>query len=123
MLEYHRDDAATKTAYKSKRFRDRRSWISIGGHQYLRGKDRSALREKVFRKHAKNCRLCGVRLREGEGDIDHIEGKRPKMRCDCWGTRLADGTRHTNVRRTCSMWAIDSCHAEKHHRVLRSGKA
>lgn len=122
MLEYHKDDAATKAAYRSKRFVDRRSWISIGGHQYLRGQDRSNVRAKVFRKHAKNCQLCGERLREGEGDMDHIIGKRPKMRCDCWGTKLADGTRHTNLRRTCEMMKPGSCHAEKHHRVLRSGK-
>lgn len=122
MLEYHRDDAATKVAYTSKRFRDRRSWISIGGHQYLRGKDRSALREKVFAKQWKYCQNCGAELAQFDGDLEHIVGGRPKARCDCWGTKLADGTRHTNVRRTCSMWAIDSCHAEKHHRVLRSGK-
>lgn len=118
MIENHKDVLATKAARKSKRFQDPRSWISIAGHVYLRGRDRSALREKVFAKQT-HCALCYKRLAFGEGDMDHIRGKRKLARCDCWRTKLADGSRHTNVQRVCSMFAPGSCHAEKHHRVLR----
>lgn len=118
MIENYKDILATKAAWKAKCFRDRRSWISIAGHVYLRGQDCSALRVKVFSAQGR-CQICHEPLADGEGDMDHIEGKRKLARCDCWRIKLADGSRHTNVQRVCSMFAPGSCHAEKHHRVLR----
>lgn len=121
MIENHPDRERTALARREGVFTDRRSYYSIAGHVYLRGVDRSALRFKVFAEnHARGgrCAICGEALALWEGDLEHIEGGRKHARCDCWHTVLADGTVHTNVRRSCSMFARDSCHAKKHHRVL-----
>src|SRR5277367_2720927 len=112
MLENHKDKEATKAAG----FQDKRSWISIAGHQYLRGKDRSALRHAVFDFFKGKCCICGRATGEDNGDMEHEVGGRPLARCDCFHTRLANGVHHTNVRWICGMFGLSPCHRKKHNR-------
>lgn len=122
MLENRKDVERTRTARKAKVFVDRRSYFSNSGHVFLAGQDRSAQRAIVFADNVARggkCDLCGKQLLPGEGDYEHIVGGRKHVRCDCFNQALNDGTVHTNVRRTCSMFAPNSCHAAKHHRVLQ----
>ena len=122
MLQNKTDSERTKAARKAKVFVDRRSKYTLAGHVFLAGHDRSAQREKVFQDNYScggKCAECGTQLLPGEGDYEHLRGGRKFERCDCFHQVLNDGTVCTNVRRTCSMFVKDSCHARKHGRILQ----
>jgi hypothetical protein len=116
MIEHQKDKARTKELWQQKVFQSRYSYVSISGHMYLSGVDVSYLRDRVFADEDK-CAICGKKLALGQGDLEHEKGGRGPQRCDCYHTTLADGTVHTNVRRTHSMWDVENCHRLKHHRV------
>lgn len=118
MIENKPDKEATKALRKAGVFQEYKSFVSYAGHIYLVGKDRSRRREQVFEAQ-KHCQLCKKELRGNDGEMDHKAGGRPVARCDCWRTRLADGTMHTNVQRVCSQFSREWCHLKKHHRDLR----
>jgi len=124
MLANRRDHQATFLARKSKKFEDSRSYITNAGHEYLFGIDLKRRRAQVFRDANNTCQICGKHLPGWHGDLEHIEGKIKQKRCSCYNTVLADGTIHTNLRRSCKMTDQGglSCHALKHGRVLKSGK-
>jgi hypothetical protein len=118
MIANQMDRAATTKLRRLKIFDDPRSYVSISGHVYLEGWDRTMLRERVFAEQ-KACALCLKPLAPGQGDLEHIKGGLGPQRCDCYRTRLADGTRHTNVQRTHSMRdPMHNCHRVKHHREV-----
>lgn len=117
MIENQRDEVATYILYNLRVLTDpkRRSYVSISGHMYLKGPDVKALREKVFAVESQ-CGICHKALAPGQGDLEHIQGGLGPGRCYCFKTILADGTMHTNVRRTHSMRDIEPCHRKKHNR-------
>jgi hypothetical protein len=122
MMEYMKDAERTRAARRAKVLVDHRSYYSIGGHVYLRGADRSNLRDRVFcdnEARGGQCDICQKKLQLGQGDLEHIAGGRPKMRCDCYHQVLSDGTVHTNVRRSCEMRESGSCHQRKHNRLVK----
>jgi hypothetical protein len=119
MIENKKDPGATKQARRSGEIIDPRSYVSIAGHIYLRGKDRSRQRELVFAMSPDLlCKICGKRVRSGDGDYDHIRGGSPHHRCDCYARILADGSYCTNVRLVHSMFSKEPCHRQKHGREL-----
>jgi hypothetical protein len=116
MIENQRDKTTTMKLRRLKVFDDPRSFVSISGHRYLEGWDRTMLRERVFAEQ-KRCAICNEALAPGQGDLEHIKGGNGPQRCDCYRTQLADGTWHTNVQRTHSMRdPLHNCHRKKHHR-------
>ena len=122
MIENHTDRERTKEARKCKLFKDRRSRYTLSGHVFLYGTDKEVIRAAVFRDNINRggkCDICGKQLASWDGDLEHIAGGRKNARCDCYHTVLADGTVHTNLRRSCSMFAKGSCHARKHGRILQ----
>src|ERR1700676_2921884 len=118
LLLNHKDREATLAAYAKGEFTDarRRSWISIAGHVYARGEDASLLRTHVFVESKALCALCGDKCPLWRGDMDHIKGGNPKVRCDCFHRVLTDGTICTNIRWVHSMMDKEPCHRRKHHR-------
>jgi hypothetical protein len=124
VLANHKDEVATAEAYRTKKFSDRkkRSYISIAGHEFLRGVDRSQRREEVFQFARGLCAHCGKYRSEhgGYGDMNHTNGNTPKTRCDCFGTVLADGTVCTGVEWICGMRLPygESCHRQEHRREV-----
>lgn len=68
-------------------FLDKRSFVSLDGHEYLRGKDMSALRLEVWERD-RRCMLAisdhcfGKRLTLEYMQTDHIQGGNVG-RCDC----------------------------------------
>lgn len=122
MIEFHTDKERTKTARKAKLFVDRRSRYTISGHVFLKGDDVGPVREKVFqdnRARGGKCDICGKKLLQHEGDLEHIKGGRKLVRCFCYHQVLNDGTVCTNLRRSCSMRRPGSCHQQKHGRILK----
>jgi hypothetical protein len=117
LIENQIDKTTTMKLRRLKVFDDPGSYVSISGHVYLEGWDRTMLRERVFAEQ-KVCALCGLPLAPHQGDLEHINGGLGPQRCDCYHTLLADGkTRHTNVQRTHSMRdPLHNCHRKKHHR-------
>src|SRR5882757_883134 len=121
MLENRRDEEATKRAYQAADLRDgkKRSYISLAGHWYRRGIDRSDIRARVFRAAEGKCCFCGGYVAEDSGDMDHMRGGRKHLRCDCFDTPLPDGRRCTNVRWSHSMAdRANACHRQRHHREV-----
>lgn len=118
MVENQKDVAATKAARKAGEITDRDSWISIAGHIYLAGQDRSDLREKVYLAARYICALCKKFCPAWDGNLEHIRSGRPMVRCDCFGRRLADGTICTNVQWSHGMFSIHPCHRDKHNREI-----
>lgn len=122
MLENQRDEAATAARNflcKGKRG----SYVSLSGHEYLRGKDRSIRWNTLYEREKGLCCVCGRWRDRDKADMDHIKGKRPKIRCDCYGTLLVDGTVCTNIRLICTMdpnKGIQApCHQQRHNREPR----
>lgn len=105
----------TKALRRMQIFRSRDSYVTFAGHVYLAGIDMGELRRLVFSVE-KTCGICGQQLPPGAGDLEHKVGGLGPQRCDCFRTRLADGSRHSNVRRTHGMFDVEDCHRKKHHR-------
>jgi len=122
VLDFSKDIAATK----ARKFNHRHSYVNIAGHQYLRGKDKDALAEKVYADAKGLCCVCGCWRDRSKVDLEHENGGSKHRRCDCYHTMLADGTLHTNVRIICTMdpaKGIQSrCHIDKHGREPRWSK-
>lgn len=119
MIENHKDVEATKAARRAGEISDPRSYISIAGHIYLRGQDRSRLRELVYVDAKGFCAVCRAFRHRSQGDMDHIQGGRKHIRCDCWDRKLANGAICRNVRWICSIRLYErGCHAKKHHRTI-----
>lgn len=121
MLANQRDRDRTKATYIQGIFLDPRSYFSLAGHIYLRGRDRSNRRKEVFEASKGKCSECGKRCDEYQGDMHHIKGNTKHQRCDCLEQQLMDGTFHTNVAWIHGMEMKDSCHQKKDHRDLRFG--
>lgn len=118
MRDYAKDEAATIAAYESGVFQDRklkRSYIDNLGHIHLRGKDRSAQRERLFRESKGLCADCGRYRDEQHGDMNHF-GKTPRTRCECMARLLNDGTVCTGINWLCGFIVPNSCHRKRHNR-------
>lgn len=129
MLLLSPDRAATALAYASGHFTDPqvRSYINQAGHEFLRGPDRIKRWEELYTLRKGTCETCGEKRLRGQVDMDH-EGRTPRTRCDCLGTQLADGTYCTGIALRCTLdprknGGPNSCHARKHNREVKSGKA
>lgn len=120
MIENRRDREATKRARKAKQIQDPRSYINIAGHIYLRGRDRSAVRELVKEDAKGICAICKTKVQDWDADMDHIRGKRKHERCDCYGRQLPDGTTCTNLQWVHGMFSRMPCHRRKHGREIWS---
>ncbi len=113
------DKDATRAARRVHRFESYESWLSFAGHQYLEGSDKNELRLKVMKDAKFTCAICGETCLPFDGDLEHIHGKRPLARCDCYNTQLADGTIHTNVRWVHGMFSVHDCHRKIHNREVK----
>lgn len=118
MHEHRKDVDRTKALRSLRIFTDPRSYVSNAGHIFLRGEDRSEQRERLIREQGLLCALCGQPMQAWEAEMDHIAGGRKHLRCDCLRTRLADGSRHTNLRMVHGRFSKSQCHAIKHRRLL-----
>lgn len=116
MIENQIDRTATKAARKAGEISDRNSFITIAGHIYLAGQDRSELRSKVHLEAKSRCALCGGYCPLWDGNLEHIRSGRPYARCDCFNRTLANGTICLNVRWAHGMASIHSCHRKRHNR-------
>ncbi len=90
---------------KARKFKEPGSFVSVDGHEYLKGKDKTARYREAVEKLPPFCNKCKRLLYEG--DLDHIQGGLVG-RCDCMH----------NLQ-----WLCKDCHREKHVQVqLRSAK-
>jgi hypothetical protein len=115
-LENRCDAEATKQAG----FKDKESWVSLAGHQYLFGEDKVAIRAVVFRDATGLCCFCGRYVAEDYGDLEHRRAGRKLVRCDCYGTLLADGSICTDLRWSHGMGDFaNACHRKRHNREVK----
>lgn len=77
------DIQETRKRYVSGIFQDKRSFISIDGHRYLKGVDVSERRAKVFERSGFKCKSCGAPVTAESGELDHKKGGLMR-RCDCF---------------------------------------
>lgn len=124
MWEYRIDQAATSEAYAAQIFRDkkRRSFIDNLGHVHRKGVDLAAIRKVLFRARKGLCETCGRYRDEKHADLAH-NGKTSKTRCECFGTKLKDGSLCTGIRWLCSLDPRKggnplSCHGKQHGRIV-----
>lgn len=102
---------------RDRNFRDKRSFVSLGGHLVLYGEDKSNQRQAVYGKAHGKCEVCGKDAPlEGEsglhGEWHHIETEVGKH-CDCL---------HNSSWR-CGHYVRD-CHSKEHaKRAPRFGEA
>ena len=91
------DRAVTKLLGENGLLLDKRSFVSLDGHLYLRGLDKISQRPRVFKLHKEKCAVCGALASEhGGGEWHHLR------RCDCVGC--------SEVR--CSQFVRD-CHRHR----------
>lgn len=84
---------------KKRKFKDRRSFVSLDGHDYLKGRDKSNRYREMVENVKPFCAKCGAFLLNGE--LDHIQGGNVG-RCDC----------PHNLQ-----WLCRNCHRDKHVQV------
>ena len=53
---------------------DKRSFVGLDGHQYLKGDDISRRRREVFERDGYKCKVCGAAVDWETGELDHIQG-------------------------------------------------
>lgn len=128
MLVLAPDQSSTAVAYASGRFTDpkRRSYINGIGHEFLFGPDKTRRWEELYVIRGGCCETCGEFRTRGQVDMDH-RGRTPRTRCDCLGTKLADGSYCTGISLKCTLdprkgGSPNSCHARRHNREIKSGK-
>jgi hypothetical protein len=73
-----RDPEATAAA----KFLDKRSYVSLDGHEFLFGPDMEKRRYEVIERDHQHCVLCGWLASHDFGEIDHIK-KRSQGGCEC----------------------------------------
>jgi hypothetical protein len=56
------DLTVTSNLREARIFEDERSFVSLDGHLFLRGLDKSKVRKQVFIKHKDRCVICGHML-------------------------------------------------------------
>ena len=123
MIANHKDVERTKLLRRAGIFRSRKSYVSIAGHYYLRGEDRSLQRERLVREQGLRCAICKQPVAAWDADMDHIRGGNKYARCDCLGVTLAGGSRCTNLQIVHGMRSKRGCHARKHHRIASQSSA
>lgn len=119
MIENRIDIERTRAARKSKEFVDRRSYYNLAGHVFLRGHDRSIRRLDLMCHFGMICQICKKEVLFWDADYEHIVGGSKHRRCDCFYTKLADGSIHTNVQLVHGMFSKMPCHRRKHHREVK----
>jgi hypothetical protein len=102
-LENKRDRDRTQL----RRFQDRRSFVSLAGHDYLFGRDVEPRRREVFERECGRCWNCGAYYGWDYGHLEHIQGGYGPQRCWC----------AHNLR-----WGCPKCHMKHHGRYPRFGE-
>lgn len=87
-----------RSATKGRGFRDRCSFVSLDGHDYLRGEDMGLRRNNVFERDGGRCLTCGAWYGEATGHVHHLQSGLVG-RCDCFH----------NLE-----WSCPKCHRQKH---------
>ena len=97
---------AVETAARN--FLDKRSFVSLDGHELLRGKDKSERRKQIFARDKAICQVCKMRTSGCDGEWMHLLNEHNKFkRCDC----MEGG-----------QWAHHTCHFELDHPGPQFGK-
>jgi hypothetical protein len=100
------DRTATKALRDNHLFLDRRSFISIDAHLYLKGDDVICQRQRVWHRSKGKCKNCKAQLSPLDAELDHKQGGLVG-RCDCLH----------NLQILCH-----DCHVKKHGRFPRFGE-
>src|SRR5262245_40822994 len=108
MLRNRRDEDATKAMG----FKDKKSFVSMAGHEYLFGRDTETRRKEVFEDARGRCWHCGAYYGWYYGEMDHIRSGYGPQRCWCFTK-----SRCVNLR-----WSCPKCHRERHGRYPRLGR-
>jgi hypothetical protein len=99
------DIPATRIAFTTGEFKDKRSFISTKGSQYLHGEDIGRVRAQVMERDKWRCRECGILTSDDyfsthpcKAELDHIKNKPwertddlSNLRCMC---HKCHGMRH-----------------------------
>src|SRR5215469_18702692 len=97
MLENSRDRDQTL----QRGYRDKRSFVSYRGCEYLFGVDAARRRAEVYEHSGGKCQACGLNAEWDYAELDHIKGGYGPARCWC----------RSNLQILCRR-----CHVVKHGR-------
>lgn len=82
-----KDITVTRNLREAGFFENKDSFVSLTGHLFLEGLDKSRVRAKVFRKHKNRCVVCRAKLDPKAPDFHPMRGAwhhpNSAFHCDC----------------------------------------
>ena len=80
------DVAVTANLHAAGLLTEKRSFVSLDGHLYLEGADKSRIRPLIFKRFKNRCVICNAKLdQNAEPFASNCGAWHHRLRCDCVG--------------------------------------